>query len=234
MKQTKILEILKKHQNQAKKERPKKLKIGKILPAIQEYLDNSEEKQKTFLKVILNTFDQEENKSIRDKGIVVYIRFLKTLKTLQELCVSEGIKCKAITGNTTVNSRRNIEKWFTEDPANKIVFISDAGGASLNLNVTNEIILYTIPSSCKRFKQVIGRIARQFGHYLKFNIRRIMVKGALDEYNAELLGSKASIENDLLNTNTIPILNESSYEKDVFKRVRGEILWRTKKRKSKT
>ena len=201
------------------------------LPKIAKFLDESEEKKKEFLRVVKEERDIETGDLILNKGIVVYARLLETVKILIELIKNEDIECYSITGSTSTKKRGEIEDWFHNNSSRKIVFISDAGGASLNLNPTNEIILYSIPSSYRKFKQVIGRVARSFGKFNSFNIRLIMVEESLDEYSKELLGSKSSLENELLHCDSIPLTDNKKYVRDIFKKIKKDILWRFKKKK---
>jgi len=228
----KALEIISQNKEKAKKN-TKKDNYAIRLPAMQAYLDATKEKQQEFLRVVKNEVDGESGVRILEKGLVVYVRLIETIKALGNLIEAEKIDYKMITGSTSAKKRGEVEDWFHDNPKNKIVFISDAGGASLNLNPTNELIMYTIPTSYRKFKQVIGRIARGFGIYTKFNIRMIMIKDTLDEYNKELIGSKSSIENELLSCDSIPITENRKYNLDVFRKVRKSLLWRQKKNKKK-
>ncbi len=206
--------------------------FGKRLPHMQEYCDESQEKKDKFIEVVKTTLCKETNKPIIKKGVIVYARLVNTVKLLGSLAKENGIEYKCITGATSIKKRGETEDWFKDNPRNKIVFISDAGGASLNLNATNELILYSIPTSYRKAVQVLGRVCRDFGEFDKFNIHLIMVEGAIDEYNKELLSSKSTIENDLLNADTIAVGDNKQYTKEIFTQVRADLLWRKNKLKN--
>ena len=74
------------------------------------------------------------------------------------------------------------------------MLISQAAGESLNLNGTNEIILYDLPKGPGKFNQTIGRIARCFSKFEEqersFYIHYVIVDDTLDVYKPILLSSK--------------------------------------------
>ncbi len=229
----KALNIIKK--SNSSKEKKKKLNVGAALADMQEYVDNTDEKKDLFFKVLAEVVDEDSGKKIIDKGVVVYAKRVKTISNLIEFIKSKDInvQCKKITGVEKTHKRKEVEDWFHDNPERKIVFISDAGGASLNLNPTDELILYTVPTAYRKFRQVIGRIARMFGKFDIFKIRFIIVNGTIDEYSKELLSSRSTIEEGLLHCNSIPTAEYDNYHKHVFEQVRQSILWRRRSRKLK-
>jgi SNF2 family DNA or RNA helicase len=160
-----------------------------------------------------------------EKGVVVYVKLLEVLKTLQEDLDREGIEYKTITGAVNAKNRAKINEWFCSNPENRVIFISLAGGQSLNLHATNEIILYNIPNGYGPFKQIIGRIARGFGKYTKYNIHTIVVEDSIDAYYQILLSSRKELENELLTADSILLKEVQSFDLKVLKKVRERLLW---------
>ena len=120
------------------------------------------------------------------------------------------------------------------NPKNTVVLFSQAGGESIDLNSTNELILYNTPRGPGKFSQTIGRICRGFGEYTSFNIREVVVDETLDEYKQILLSSKREVEKTILNSDTIPLRkNVDSFDLDVLKKIRATMLWKIGKRKRK-
>ena len=121
-----------------------------------------------------------------------------------------------------------------EDPSKSVVLFSQAGGESIDLNSTNELILYNTPRGPGKFAQTIGRICRGFGDYNSFNIREVVVDETLDEYEQILLSSKKELEKTILEADTIPLKhNVDSFDLDVLKKIRATMLWKIGKRKRK-
>ncbi len=198
------------------------------LAEMQRYIDNSPEKRGKFMWVLKNVVDEETSKRILEKGVVVYVKLLDILKVLEEDLTKEGIDYKSIQGKCTAKNRAKTNDWFCDNPENKVIFITDAGGQSLNLHATNELILYNLPDGDGKFKQVIGRIARGFGKYTKYNIHQIIVEESLDEYKQVLLSSKKELEMELLSADTIPLKESGKFNLNLLKKVRDRLLWKNK------
>jgi len=197
------------------------------------YVDASPEKIKLLTDIILNEVDDNGVKLI-DKGVIVYIFLLETVAVIEEHLNKLGIKTLKITSKTTQRKREAVSAEFMEDPHGKVVLFSQAGGESIDLNSTNELILYNTPRGPGKFSQTIGRICRGFGEYTSFNIREVVVDETLDEYEQVLLSSKREVERTILNSDTIPLRkNVDSFDLDVLKKMRAVMLWKLGKKKRK-
>lgn len=195
------------------------------------YVDASPEKIKLLTDIILNEVDDEGIKLI-DKGVIVYSFLLETVAVIEEHLNKLGIKTLKITSKTTQRKREAVSAEFMEDPHGKVVLFSQAGGESIDLNSTNELILYNTPRGPGKFSQTIGRICRGFGDYTSFNIREVVVDETLDEYEQVLLSSKREVERTILNSDTIPLRkNVDSFDLDVLKKMRAVMLWKLGKKK---
>ena len=169
-----------------------------------------------------------------DKGVIVYIYILEIVDIISKHLDSLDIKHYIITSKTTQKQREEISNKFMENPRNTVVLFSQAGGESIDLNSTNELILYNTPRGPGKFSQTIGRICRGFGEYTSFNIREVVVDETLDEYEQVLLSSKREVERTILNSDTIPLRKEvDSFDLDVLKKMRAYMLWKLGKKKTK-
>ena len=196
-------------------------------------VDASPEKIKLLTDIILHEVDDNGVKLI-DKGVIVYIFLLETVAVIEEHLNKLGIKTLKITPKTTQKRREAVSAEFMEDPHRKVVLFSQAGGESIDLNSTNELILYNTPRGPGKFSQTIGRICRGFGEYTSFNIREVVVDETLDEYEQVLLSSKREVERTILNSDTIPLRkNVDSFDLDVLKKMRAVMLWKLGKKKRK-
>ena len=221
----------KKNNEKIKAKKEETRKHTQRLADMQKYVDLSQEKIDLLTDVILNEVD-EEGVKIFDKGVIVYIFGLDAVEAVSTHLTSLGIQIYQITSKTSQKERETISAEFMSDPHRKVVLFSQAGGESIDLNSTNELILYNTPKGPGKFSQTIGRICRGFGDFTSFNIREIVVEETLDEYQQVLLSSKREVERTILNSETIPLKkNVDSFDLDVLKKMRQYMLWKSGKSK---
>lgn len=196
----------------------------KSISNMQAFVDMSKEKRGLLLNVVQNVVDVETNKKLLEKGIVLFIKLLEVIKLVEEDFKGAGIEFKTITGKVSDVKRKKIVDWFNEDSANKILIISDAGGESINIKETNEIILYNIPDGYRKFMQTLGRVCR--GKFEVSHVHLIQVESSIDMYLSELISSKKELENELLHCDNIPLKGTSSFNAEVLKRIKRDKLWK--------
>ena len=205
---------------------------------MQRYVNMSSEKRSLLMDLIKNGRSSDSDESLLEKGVIVYVEYLDVIATIAEDLKKEGIDCYVIQGSTKEKDRGSISAEFKKNPESKVVLISQAAGESLNLNGTNEIILYDLPKGPGKFNQTIGRIARCFSKFEEqnrsFYIHYVIVDETLDEYKPILLSAKKQLEEETLHADTISLKEIGSFDAMLLKEVRKELLWKTKKRKNKT
>ena len=203
---------------------------------MQRYVDMSEEKRNLLLDIVLNGKSSDSKETLLEKGVIVYIEYLDVIAKVAEDFRNKGIECFVIQGSTKEKDRGLISEDFKKNPESKVVLISQAAGESLNLNGTNEIILYDLPKGPGKFNQTIGRIARCFSKFedegRSFYIHYVIVDETLDVYKPILLSSKKQLEEDILHADTIDLKETGSFDAMLLKEIRKELLWKTKKRKA--
>lgn len=200
---------------------------------MQRHVNMSKEKRTLLLDVIKNTKCTDCDKTILQKGVIVFIRLIEVIEQISEDLTKEGIQNKIINSKTSSKERLAICDWFMKDPNNKVVLLGEAGAESISVNATNEIILYDIPNGSGKFNQTIGRICRMFGEYDEFFIHYITVEETLDEYKKILLSSKKELEEEILGSDTIELSQVKSFDADVLKKIKNQMLWKLGKRKKK-
>lgn len=168
---------------------------------------------------------------IYEKGALVYTRLLDVADQLKEDIEKEGFTCYHITSKQSQKQRAQVVEKFKEDPSNTIVVISEAGGESVSLQKTNEIIMYNVPRGPGKWTQTLGRVARLFSKYNEFNVHFITVEESIDEYSQILLSAKKELEEEILSADTIPLKGEKSFNQMVLKKIRQGLLWRYGKTK---
>ena len=207
------------------------------LAEMQKYVDMSEEKRALLMDLILNGKSSDSDETVLEKGALVYVILLDIIAQLEQDFKNKGIEVFVIQGKTTETKRRETSKEFRGNPSSKVVLISAAASESLNLNATNEIFLYDIPDGPGKFNQTIGRIVRSFSKFeaegRQFYIHYVLCEETLDMYKPILLSSKKQLEEDILHADTINLKQTGSFDAQVLKEIRKELLWKTKKRKTK-
>jgi SNF2 family DNA or RNA helicase len=159
---------------------------------------------------------------------------LDVIDTVAEDFKNKGIDVYIIQGKTSEKGRKEISLEFRGDPKSKVVIISRAAGESLNLQATNEIILYDIPDGPGAYNQTIGRICRSFSKFenegRSFYIHYVIVEDTLDVYKPILLSSKKQLEEDILHADTINLKGTGSFDAELLKKIRKDMLWKEKEK----
>lgn len=205
------------------------------LADMQRYVDMSEEKRGLLLDLVLNGRSSDSDESLLEKGVIIYIEYLDVIATIAEDFREKGIDVYIIQGSTKEKDRGSIAKNFKNNPNSKVVLISNAAGESLNLNGTNELILYDMPKGNGKYNQILGRIVRSFSRFenegRSFYIHYVIVEDTLDVYKPILLSSKKELEEEILHADTINLKNTGSFDGMLLKKIRKDMLWKEKERR---
>ena len=197
---------------------------------MQRYVDMHPLKRKMLIDV-LNSPASDCDLKIYQKGALVFTRLLEVADQLKKDIEEAGFTCYMITSAQNQKQRAKVVEDFKADPTNKIIIISEAGGESVSLQKTNEIIMYNVPRGPGKWTQTLGRVARMFSKYEGFNVHFITVEDSIDEYSQILLSAKKELEEEILSADTIPLKGEKSFNQMVLKKVRQGLLWRHGKSK---
>ena len=205
------------------------------LAEMQRYVDMSEEKRSLLLDLVLNGKSSDSDESLLEKGVLIYIEFLDVIATVAEDFRNKGVEVHIIQGSTKEKDRGLIAKNFKDNPNSKVVLISNAAGESLNLNGTNELILYDLPKGSGKYSQILGRVVRSFSKFetqgRSFYIHYVIVEDTLDAYKPILLSSKKQLEEDILHADTISLKGQGSFDGMLLKKIRKDMLWKEKEKR---
>lgn len=205
------------------------------LAEMQRYVDMSEEKRNLLLDLVLNGKSSDSDESLLEKGVLIYIEFLDVIATVAEDFRNKGVEVHIIQGSTKEKDRGLIAKNFKDNPNSKVVLISNAAGESLNLNGTNELILYDLPKGSGKYSQILGRVVRSFSKFetqgRSFYIHYVIVEDTLDVYKPILLSSKKQLEEDILHADTISLKGQGSFDGMLLKKIRKDMLWKEKEKR---
>ena len=163
---------------------------------MQRYVDMHPLKRKMLIDV-LNSPASDCDLKIYQKGALVFTRLLEVADQLKKDIEEAGFTCYMITSAQNQKQRAKVVEEFKADPTNKIIIISEAGGESVSLQKTNEIIMYNVPRGPGKWTQTLGRVARMFSKYEGFNVHFITVEDSIDEYSQILLSAKKELEEEI-------------------------------------
>ena len=188
---------------------------------LQHYLDNSEIKKEILKKLVAQ---------LRKQGVIIYSDYLDTVDVIEDTLKPLGVEIRSITGKLNAKARKEVRNWFRSGAENKVLIITKAGGASLNLQSTNNLIFYDIPFSVGNFIQVVGRVARYFSDFKHYNIFFPVIKDTLDDYKFTYVSSRKELIEDVLQNKCLPQGELESYNADLLKQIRSRTLWKRDQR----
>jgi SNF2 family DNA or RNA helicase len=138
-------------------------------------------------------FDQE----LSDEKTIVFTRFKSGIKRLTPVLDDLGIKHVQITGDDEIKERNDSKKKFQDlNQDYKVIFITQAGSAAINLQAAGVILYYDTPWSYGDLYQSIGR-AQRIGSIREHILLLHMInKKTIDEHVLQVLEGKK----DLINT----------------------------------
>lgn len=204
------------------------------LAEMQRYVDMSEEKRGLLLDIIKNGRSSDTDESLLEKGVIVYIEFLDVIAQVASDLKEAGIDVSIIQGSTKEKDRGLIARDFKDNPNSKVVLISNAAGESLNINGSNELVLYDMPKGSGKYNQILGRVVRSFSKFenegRSFYIHYVIVEDSLDMYKPILLSSKKQLEEDVLHADTINLKGTGSFDGELLKKIRKDMLWKEKEK----
>ena len=123
--------------------------------------------------------------------VIVFTRFRKMVDIGMAVLEKEGIPCVRVTGTEDAEDRRDAMKAF-QDPKSptRVIWITMAGGDSINLQAARAIVFYDSPWSAGDYLQVLGRLLR-IGSVHESVLALILVgKGTIDTYVSAVLKKK--------------------------------------------
>ena len=202
---------------------------------MQRHVNMSTEKRALLMNILKNGRSSDTDETLLEKGVIIYVKLLDVIDQIAKDLEANGIEYYVIQGSTKESERGRVAKEFKGNPNSKVVIISNAAGESLNLNGTNELILYDLPDGPGKFNQIIGRIVRSFSKFeaegRSFYLHYVIVDETLDVYKPILLSSKKELEEEILHADTISLKGQGSFDGMLLKEIRKELLWKTKKRR---
>jgi hypothetical protein len=161
-------------------------------------------------------------------GVIIYCGYYDAVARVESVLDRLKIPHKMIAGKLSIKERLEAKDWFNSAPSGKALLITNAGSQSVNIQATNELIMYNIPSGLGFFVQCCGRIVRMNSKYKFFNIVLVGLKDTVDAYKIKYIQLLQPMIQKLFNNRIIPPLKETMniYLK---KELKTNMLWRRRK-----
>jgi len=195
-----------------------KISASSLVAQLTRYVGQDENKQEELRKLIRKDIE---------KGVLIFTFYRECETEIANLVEEMGYEYRSITGSTNKKRRREIKKWFNDDPNGKVLCLTSAGGQSLNLQSTNTFIFYDIPKGVGQFIQVIGRMVRMNSKYEYFDTYFLMGKECIDEYKYEMLSANRQLVLKVMGNSIVPeSIRMPNFDADVIKMLKKKLLWK--------
>ena len=161
-------------------------------------------------------------------GTLVFCSYYTSIDIVSEILDGVGIEYRQINGKQDSAKRSASKDWFVADPTNKALLITLAGGQSLNLQASPNLIFWDLPYGMGHFIQILGRTVREFSEHKTFHIDFIIARDTVDEYKFAFLKSKKELVEKLTSNKVIPPGELNGYNAYVLSRLRERLLWKSR------
>lgn len=156
---------------------------------------------------------------------IVFTRFKSGIPNLEIICERNHINYTKITGDiTSAWDRDQAKKKFMEDPNCRVIFITTAGSASLNLQAASVIVFYDTPWSYGDLVQIIGR-AQRIGSLQEHVLLIHMVnKGTIDMRVLDRVSDKKELSDEVLGDTSKGALDFTGNEEHVIDSLFSDLM----------
>ena len=166
--------------------------------------------------------------AIKELGFVLYVPYYESLAQVEEVlkCVPD-LDYRTYTGKDDDDDRSENKMWFKDSSKNKCLIISSAGGASLNLQTTNQMIFYGLGNGFGSMSQAMGRVIRWFSTFKRFHIHFILGNHSVDRYKYNCFLMYDGIMRRLMNNKLIQTDKPIDFNMQIKSEMRKDMCWRT-------
>ena len=147
--------------------------------------------------------------------VILYTRFASGIPSLEVVCERNRIAYVKITGSDSDSERQKARHKFQNDPNCNLIFITNAGSASLNLQSAGCIIFYDTPWSYGDLAQTIGRAQRIGSIKDHILLLHLVNKGSIDMRVINKVTDKKDLSDQILGDTAEGALDFTSTEANV-------------------
>jgi intein/homing endonuclease len=170
-------------------------------------------------------FERLISDELTQEKIIVFTRFKKGITNMEIICDRKHIGHTKITGDVdTAWERDQAKKKFMEDPSCRIMFITNAGSASLNLQAASVIIFYDTPWSYGDLVQIIGRAQRIGSIQEHVLLLHLCNKNSIDMRVMKRVADKKELSDEVLGDTSKGALDFTINENTVIDSLFEDIL----------
>lgn len=159
-----------------------------------------------------------------DEKVILFTRFKSGIPFLEILCERNAIKYVKITGDENDRERQQARLAFQNDPKCKLIFITTAGSASLNLQAAGVIIFYDTPWSYGDLVQTIGRAQRIGSIQDHILIIHLANKGTIDIQVLNKVSTKKNLSDTILGNTAEGALDFTAHEDNIIDDLYEELI----------
>jgi len=161
-----------------------------------------------------------------DKGVLIFCSYYESVTIVENILKERNIPFKEISGR--IDDRKTVRDWFMRSPQGKALIITRAGGQSLNLQGTPNMILFDIPFGIGYMLQIMGRVCREYSDFKQFRIAIPILNGTIDDYKYNLISSNREILMRLFRNELVPPSEQvTSFNQEIIDQLKKQFLWRT-------
>jgi SNF2 family DNA or RNA helicase len=143
-----------------------------------------------------DTFEEMMEGDLSGQKVIVYSRFKSGIPRLEAICKRLGVRCTRVTGSENDKERTEAMRVFQDKESGvDIIFITDAGSAAINLQVSGILVLYDTPWTWGDLVQVIGRARRLNSEHATVRVYHMISKDTIDERVLVVLEGKKALIN---------------------------------------
>jgi len=170
-------------------------------------------------------FERLLTEEITEGKIIVFSRFKQGIPNLEVICDKKSIGHTKITGDVTSSWDRDVAKRkFMGDSNCRVIFITLAGSASLNLQAAGVIVFYDTPWSYGDLVQIIGRAQRIGSIQENVLLLHFANKGTIDMRVLNKVSDKKELSNEVLGDTSKGALDFTGSEDVVINDLFQEIV----------
>lgn len=128
--------------------------------------------------------------------MIVYTRFKSGIPRLEAICKKLGVKHTRVTGDENDKQRTAAMQAFQDPDGDvEVIFITDAGSASINLQAASIMLFFDSPWTWGDLVQIVGRARRLNSIHSHVTVAHMVATATIDERVLKVLAGKKDLVN---------------------------------------
>ena len=166
----------------------------------EEGVGGSSTKEEEFERLVVDELASEK--------IIVYTRFESGIDRLSAILAKHGIKFVRVSGKENGKKRQEaMDKFQDPEGDTRVIFITNAGSAAINLQAASVEIFFDTPWSFGDLCQTIGRAQRIGSLHTQVLVIHMVTTGTLDEHVLDVLAEKKWLTDQIMGDIAMGALN---------------------------